>query len=301
MNRILFEAPILLACRRHSQHRVSVIRFISGLPFRDRASDIYPMRTVRLFSLVTRDVPSIIFLTATSLSHGAVLFSQNFDSFANGADATTVPGVTTGGIVGGDSFTVSNGLFATPNNSLKLTQGAETSEPSVFFALSTPVTMSTIGFTVSYDFARSTAFDPNIWMMFGTGFGKGNVAIRNNGLNLFFDAVVDPGFQFTGDNTNIFQNLSVTYSNFTNDGSNITGWDTTLVTSGVGTTNNPSTAWKVTGQSIASISSIRLQMRGASGDVYLDNVSITAIPEPSALGLLGLSFASAMVLRRRRA
>jgi hypothetical protein len=255
---------------------------------------------INLASLVVCVLTSFIAVPANA----DVLFADDFDSYANGTDASAIPGVTTANIDPGDSFTVSNGV-AISGNVLKIAQGTGENSPDIYFNFATPVTKDTLSLTIAFDFARSMDFDPNIWMMFGpqsaTGFAKGNVAIRNNGFNLFFGAVADPGFQFTGNNTNIFQNLSVTYSEFTNDGTNITGWTTTLVTSGEGTQNNPSTSWVVTGESIPSIGSFRFQERGTvAGDVFIDNLIITtAIPEPSALVLLGFGTAGTMFFRRR--
>jgi hypothetical protein len=39
---------------------------------------------------------------------------------------------------------------------------------------------------------------------------------------------------------------------------------------------------------------------GSTQDVFLDNISITTVPEPSALGLLGLSAAGMLMARRRK-
>lgn len=245
-------------------------------------------------------VSSLLGLSLIGIAHAQILFSNNFDSFADGTDASTIPGITAD-VSAGYSFTVTNSQSVSPNNSLRITS-AGGGEPSIFFALSSPITKDTTAVTISFDFTRGSDFDPQIWMMFGgasAGFAKGNVGIRNNGFNNIFDAVPDPGFLYTGNNTLIWQNLSVTYSNFTTDGTNITGWDASLVTSGVGTENNPFATWSVTGQSISQIDSIRFQIRGAAGDTYFDNVTITAVPEPSTVALALVGAAMGMVFCRR--
>ena len=84
-----------------------------------------------------------------------------------------------------------------------------------------------------------------------------------------------------------------------NDGTNITGYTADFTNAGGFFT--PSFTVTKTGMSVASIDSIRFQFRGAAGDVYIDNVSTTAIPEPSTSALAGLAVLGLAGYRRRRA
>lgn len=243
---------------------------------------------------------AIAFGLMTINAQAQTLFSNNFDSYTNGDLATIDPNITLGTMSAGYTSTISNALSASPNNSLKLSipVGAG-GESNTFFNFSQSITKDSVGFSVSFDFARGTVFNPDAWVMLGTGYAKGGFTIQQNGLNNFFDSNPATGFQWTGDNTGVFQNVTITYSNFTNDGSNITGWDESVVTSGG--SSNPSVSYSVSGQSIASISSFRIQMKGAEGDFYVDNVNIVAIPEPTTWAMLLGGLGVVALLRRRRA
>lgn len=251
------------------------------------------------------NVVGLIALLAASSTYSAqavTLFSQNFDSFANGDLATTVPGVTIANF-SGDSATISNAQSLSSANSLLYTSDAS-GEPDLFFNFASSVTVATTLvnpiLNISISFQKvGDSYDPNLWTMFGgpnAGFANGNIGLRNNGLNNIF-GTVDPGFQFTGQEAN-WLTVNVAYT-FTNNGTNITGYTGNFTTSGGA--SNPTFSVTNTGLNIASIDSLRLQFRGAAGDVYIDNVSITAIPEPSTYALLALGLGAVCFLRRRRA
>jgi len=250
----------------------------------------------------------LIALLAASSTYSAqavTLFSETFDSYANGDLATTVPGVTIANFNGGDSATISNLQSLSPNNSLLYTSDAlGAQQPDLFFNFSSPVTVATTLvnpiLNISFSFQKvGDSYDPEIWVMFGpnAAFGTGNIGLRNDGLNNFFGDGGVPGFQSTAQGAN-WQTVNVAYT-FTNDGTNITGYTGDFTTSGGA--NSPSFSVIKTGLSIASIDSLRLQFRGDAGNVYIDNVSITAIPEPSTYALLALGLGAVCFLRRRRA
>lgn len=238
---------------------------------------------------------------SVSAQAAITLFSENFDSYANGAAATTVPGITIGGFDAGDSATVSTAQALSGANSLKYTSDG-VDAPDLNFNLLTSVNAaaSVNGLNLSFSYQKAgDSYDPNIWVMFGgnAGFANGNIALRNNGLNNFFSTTGD-GFQGTGGNELAWKTVNVAYT-FTNDGTNITGYTADFTTAGGFFT--PSFSVTKTGMSVASIDNIRFQFRGAAGDVYFDNVSITAIPEPSASALAGLAVLGLAGYRRRRA
>jgi len=235
------------------------------------------------------------------VAYSATLFSENFDSYANGAAGNTIPQITTAGIGAGDSVTVSTAQALSGANSLKYTSNNvdEPVQPDIFFNFSSPVTAATIGLNLSFSYQKAgDAYDPNIWVMFGgpnAGFANGNIALRNNGMNNFFSTTGD-GFQGTGGNEFAWHTVNVAYT-FTNNGTNITGYSADFTTAGGFFT--PSFSLTTTGLNISSIDSLRFQFRGNAGDVYLDNVSATSvIPEPTAMVLLGMGVVS--LLRRRR-
>ena len=246
---------------------------------------------------------ALLVASSTYSAQAVTLFSQNFDSFANGDLATTVPGVTIANF-SGDSATISNTQSLSPNNSLLYTSDA-LGAPDLFFNFASPVTVATTLvnpiLNISFSFQKvGDSYDPNIWTMFGgpnAGFANGNIGLRNDGLNNFFGDGGVPGFQSTAQGAN-WQTVNVAYT-FTNDGTNITGYTGDFTTSGGA--NSPSFSVIKTGLSIASIDSLRLQFRGDAGNVYIDNVSITAIPEPSTYALLALGLGAVCFLRRRRA
>jgi len=237
----------------------------------------------------------------------ATLFSETFDSYANGDLATTVPGVTVANFGGTDSATVSTAQALSGANSIRYTSdNVGSQQPDLNFNFSSSVTAATTlvnpTLLISFSYQKnSDNYDPNIWVMFGNqanaGFGNGNIALRNNGLNNFF-GTVDPGFQFTGQGPN-WQTVNVAYT-FTNNGTNITGYTAAFTTSGGA--NSPSFSVTRTGiTNITSIDSIRFQYRGAAGEVYLDNISVVAIPEPSTSALAALAALGLAFTRRRSA
>jgi len=237
-------------------------------------------------------------------AQAVTLFSENFDSYINGAAATTIPGITTSGFGTGDSATVSNAQFLSGANSLRYTMGSTTAPFLNFNFASVTAANAANGLNLSFSYQKGgDAYDPNIWTMFngsGVGFFNGNFGLRNNGLNNF-DSIPDPGFQFTGQGA-AWQTVNVAYT-FTNNGTNITGWTGNFTTSGGAA--SPSFSVVKTGLTIASIDSLRLQFRGAAGDVYLDNIVITdnsVIPEPSTYAaLFGAAVLGLAAFRRRRA
>jgi len=245
---------------------------------------------------------ALLVASSTYSAQAVTLFSETFDSYANGDLATTVPGVTIANF-SGDSATISIAQSLSPNNSLLYTSDGA-GAPDLFFNFSSPVTVATTLvnpiLNISFSFQKvDNTYDPEIWTMFGgpnAGFANGNIGLRNNGLNNFFGSP-DPGFQFTGQGAN-WLTVNVAYT-FTNNGTNITGYTGNFTTSGGA--QNPTFNVEMTGLNIASIDSLRLQFRGALGNVYIDNVSITAIPEPSTYALLALGFGAVFFLRRRRA
>lgn len=242
-------------------------------------------------------LPLGLLLSAASL-HADVLYSDNFDSYATGTDATSLSSISAA-FGAGDSVTITNAQSLSSPNSLVFHKQTAGTEPSVFFLFSSPVTAATQGLNLSFSFQKvDDTYDPQIWVMFGgpnAGFAKGNIGLRNNGLNNFFSTTND-NFQYTGQGSN-WLTLNVAYT-FTNDGTNITGYSADFTTSGG--SNNPSFSLTTTGLSIASIDSLRLQFRGTPGDVYFDDVSITtAVPEPSTVLLTGAGLA-VLALRRRR-
>lgn len=239
----------------------------------------------------------------------AILFSENFDSYANGAAATTIPGITTAGFGTADSATVSTAQALSGANSLKYTRNiavSVTSDPNLFFNFSSSVTPATMvlnpTLNVSFSYQKSgDAYDPTIWVMFGNqanaGFANGNTALRNNGLNTFFDDA-DTGFQGTGGNETAWHTVNISYK-LTTNGTSITGYTADYTTAGGFFT--PSFSVTKTGLSLTSIDSLRMQFRGNDGDVYFDNVSINSVPEPSTAALAGLAALGFAFTRRRRA
>ena len=235
----------------------------------------------------------------------AILFSENFDSYGNGAAATTIPGITTAGFGTADSATVSTAQALSGSNSLKFTRNiavSVTSDPNLFFNFASSVTAATPGMNVSFSYQKAgDAYDPNIWVMFGNqaaaGFANGNTALRNNGLAQFFSDTND-NFQGTGGNEFAWHTVNIAYT-FTNNGTNITGYTADYTTAGGFFT--PSFTVTKTGLNISSIDSLRMQFRGNDGDVYFDNVSINSVPEPSTAALAGLAALGFAFTRRRRA
>ena len=231
------------------------------------------------------------------VAYSATLFSENFDSYTNGDNFNTIPQITTAELTAGDSVTVSTNQALSGLNSLKYTSdNSAGAQPDLFFNFSSPVTAATPGLNLSFSYQKfSDIFNPQMWVMFGgpnTGFANGNIALQGNGLNNFF--ADSGGFEFLGQGAN-WVTINVAYT-FTNDGTNITGYTGNFTTSGGA--NNPVFSRTKTGLSIASIDSLRFQFRENAGDVYLDNVSATVIPEPTAMALLGMGVVS--LLRRRR-
>jgi hypothetical protein len=45
---------------------------------------------------------------------------------------------------------------------------------------------------------------------------------------------------------------------------------------------------------------VELAMNGGGGTVWFDNADLTAVPEPSTLGLVGFSLLAAALIRRRK-
>jgi len=246
---------------------------------------------------------ALLAASSTYSAQAATLFSDNFDSYANGALATTVTGVTVANFNGTDSATISNAQALSGANSIRYTSDAA-GAPDLNFNFASAVTFATTNMDISFSFQKvGDSYNPDMWVMFGgpnTGFANGNIALQSNGLNNFFDNA-NPGgggFQFLGQGAN-WQTVNVAYT-FTNNGTNITGYTADFTTSGGA--NSPTFSVTKTGLNIASIDSLRFQFRGAAaGDVYLDNVSITAIPEPSTYALLALGLGALFFLRRRRA
>lgn len=214
----------------------------------------------------------LLFSALASLQAG-ILFSENFDSYADGAADTTITNVI------GDSSTVSTAQARSGDNSLKFT--GDGTEKNLNFTFASPVTAATPGLKISFSYQKAgDDYDPEIWVMFGgpdIAFTAGNIGLRANGLDNI------PGAQFQNTSQGAtWQTVNVEYI-FTNDGDKITGYTANFTTSGGEFV--PTFAVTVTGLGISSIDSLRMQYRGAAGEVYLDDIkvedpsSLTPVPE----------------------
>jgi len=241
---------------------------------------------------------------SVSAQAAITLFSENFDSYADGTLASAIPGVVVANIGAGDSLIVSTAQALSGMNSLRFVNDNLDTQPDVFFNFASVTPANAVnGLNLSFSFQKvGNSYNPNIWVMFGnqanTGFANGNIALQSNGLNNFFGDGNVPGFQGTVQGAN-WQTVNVAYT-FTNNGTNITGYTGNFTTSGGAF--SPSFSVTKTGiTNITSIDSIRFQYRGDAGEVYIDNVSITAIPEPSTSALAALAALGFAFTRRRRA
>lgn len=266
-------------------------------------------------------------LAAATLSLGvlgstatAATYSQNFEGFADG---TTDLG--DGSVIGSHFDDPTNGVAraSVQGGSLRLTEDDVNSQRASFRVPA--VANSSLGWTATFDFtmndlaggnapADGFSFNyGNILPLTGTRSGPdghGNAETGMGGTNITFaidtwqiGAANSPGVEILADGISIARTNGTTLS----DGGDITGtatisWSpgtTSFATTGLDTNADfGNVAHTFVGDDAYGFA-FTARTGGANEGVFIDNLVITSIPEPSGVSLLSLVGIAALLRRRR--